>query len=93
MPAAIAAAIIYALRVYAFGLIGKILLSMGLAVYTLNFAWPDLKTWVGQQLHMLPDFIKDSVAASGFDIMLTMILSALVIRATSRVVLGRMSPV
>lgn len=93
MPApAIAVGIGYVLvqvaRLYAVAVIGRILATIGIGLFTYKVGGPALMSWVGDQFQALPAFVRDSVAASGIDIFATMVLSALIVKKTSSVFFG-----
>lgn len=91
--AALVAALITALRIYLAAMLGRVLLAFGVGLYVYTAAVPDLVAWIAAQFSGLPPFVRESAAASGVDIFITMVLSALGVKLSSRVFLGRSSPV
>lgn len=89
LAAAIGAAATWALRIYAVSILGKILMTIGVGLFLYNFAVPEINSFIGAKFTALPEFLRHSVAASGIDKMITMIVSAYGVRAASRVFFGK----
>ncbi len=94
MPAiigALVAAIISALRSYLPGIIGRVLLTLGIAVATNEIALPALRGFIQSYMGALPAVLLAYAGALGFDKAATLILSAAVATRAQRVILSRIS--
>jgi hypothetical protein len=87
--AALGAILINLLRVWAASIIARVFVAFGVALAVHNFVLPDLYAFIAERFQSLPAFVHESAAASGIDIFITMVVSALVLKAASRVFLGR----
>lgn len=89
LPAVVGGVIITLLRVWLASLIGRVLATLGIGLFAYTYAVPALNQWVGQQFTALPDFVRQSIGASGVDVVCTAVLSALAVKATARVFFAR----
>jgi hypothetical protein len=89
IAAAIGGVIITLLRIYAVSLIGRILLTMGIGLFAYKVGVPELLDYIASKFVSLSDFQRASLARSGIDVFLTMILSAMAVKKTASVFFGR----
>lgn len=92
MPAiigALVAALIGALRQYLPGILGRVLLTFGIALVTNEVALPALKGFVQGYFGGLPSVLLAYAGALAFDKAVTLILSAAVAVRAQRVILSK----
>lgn len=92
MPAiigALVAALIGALRQYLPGILGRVLLTFGIALVTNEVALPALKSFVQGYFGGLPSVLLAYAGALAFDKAVTLILSAAVAVRAQRVILSK----
>lgn len=92
MPAiigALVAALIGALRQYLPGILGRVLLTFGIALVTNEVALPALKSFVQSYFGGLPSVLLAYAGALAFDKAVTLILSAAVAVRAQRVILSK----
>ncbi len=85
----ISSVILTLVRIYAVQMIGKILLTVGVGLFAYNYAVPELNGWIASKFNALPDFVRASVGACGLDVFVTMVVSAMSVRAVSSFFFGR----
>ena len=88
LAGAIATALISVIRVWAVSIIGRILGTIGIGIFSYKFAVPAINEWIGGQFHALPEFVRESVGACGIDSMVTMVVSALAVKRAARFFFG-----
>lgn len=86
---ALIAALIGALRQYLPGIIGRVLLTFGIALATNEIALPALKSFVQSYMGGLPSVLLAYASALAFDKAVTMILSAAIATRAQRVILSK----
>ncbi|MBV2210282.1 MAG: DUF2523 domain-containing protein [Thermomonas sp.] len=94
MPAiigALVAALIGALRQYLPGLIGRVLLTFGIALTAHEIALPALKSFIQSYMGGLPSVLLAYAGALAFDKAVTLILSAYAAVRLQRVVLSKIA--
>jgi hypothetical protein len=87
--AALPALLVVLLRAWLVSLIGRVLLTVGVGLFAYNVGVPELLSWIGGKFTALPDFIRASAGRMGIDVFVTMILSAMAVRATAKVFFGK----
>ena len=86
---AIGGAIMWALRIYAVSVIGRVFFTLGVGLFAYNYAVPEINSFIGSKFSALPDFVRQSVGAAGLDKLVTMIVSAYAVRTTARIMFGK----
>lgn len=88
---ALIAALIQALRQYLPGLVGRVLLAFGIGFVTHTVAMPALKSFVQSKVSGLPAVLYAYFGATGFDVAVTMILSAWIAGRSQKVILEKIA--
>jgi uncharacterized membrane protein len=88
---ALISALLQALRTYLPGLVGRVLLAFGIGLVTNEFAMPALKAYVQGKLSGLGSLGVAYWNATGIGVCVTMIISAILARASHRVLLKKLS--
>lgn len=97
MPLPIAAGLAAALtpvlltlaRMWLVSIVGRFLLTLGIGLFAYNYAIPEINDFIASKFHSLPDFVRQSVGAAGLDVFVTMVVSAMAVRATASFFFGR----
>lgn len=87
----ISSVILTLVRIYAVQMIGKILLTVGVGLFAYNYAVPEINNWIASKFHALPDFVRASAGAAGLDVFVTMVVSAMSVKAVARLFFGKRS--
>jgi hypothetical protein len=93
MPAiigALIAALFQALRQYLPGILGRVLLAFGIGFVTHTVAMPALISFVQSKVGSLPAVLAAYFGALGFDVAVTMILSAWIAARSQSVILSKL---
>ncbi|APR11032.1 DUF2523 domain-containing protein [Xanthomonas citri pv. citri] len=67
-------------------IVSKITASFGVTLVSVNALLPNLKTFITTYVGALPDWAQNFLGAVGFDIFITMIISALSVRFMFKVI-------
>lgn len=89
---ALVAALMNALRAYLPGIVGRVLLALGIGFVTHTLAMPALLGMIQTRASGMPALLLAYFGACGFDVAITIILSALAARASQKVLLSKLSP-
>lgn len=76
-------------RLYLVKIIGRVLLTVGVGLFAYTYAVPQLMTWISGKFNALPDFVRASVGACGIDVLITMVISAMAVKASTGFFFGR----
>lgn len=87
---ALVSALINALRTYLPGIAGRVLLALGIGFATHTLAMPALLGMLQARAAGLPAVLLQYFGALGFDVAITIILSALAARAAQRALLTKL---
>lgn len=67
-------------------LIGRGMAALGLTWVNFTYALPTVKSWLAEKFAGLPDNVMQILAASGIDIFMTLVVSAVVARVGMRTI-------
>ncbi|MBB5865925.1 DUF2523 family protein [Xanthomonas sp. 3058] len=76
--------LITALKLGAGGIVGRVMAGIGLTWVNFTYSMPAVKQWIADKFSGMPDNVLTILAASGIDVFMTLIVSAIVARVGMR---------
>ncbi|MEA9838961.1 DUF2523 family protein [Xanthomonas campestris] len=78
--------LITGLKLGAAGIVGRVMAGLGMTWVNFTYSLPAIKSWLSSKFAGLPDNVTTILSASGIDIFMTLIISAIVARLGMRTV-------
>ncbi|HBK46580.1 MAG TPA: hypothetical protein DDZ67_09140 [Xanthomonadaceae bacterium] len=72
------------LKLAAGSIVGRVMSALGLTWVNVIYALPQVKQWIAEKFSGLPDNVMAILSASGIDVFMTLIVSAIVARVGMR---------